>query len=95
MKLTTRLVRNISFATMMAVMLLVRQEPALAAVCGPYWCESACLMEGGFWAGRGCDEPCPDPEAGCGGVGPSCNELCQWCNEGQGWVCGPLGGGLL
>jgi hypothetical protein len=95
MKVTTRLIRNISFATMMAVILLVRQEPALAVECGPYPCGSACLMQGGYLGGRGCDGPCQPESAGCGGVDPSCSEFCQWCNEQEGWVCGPLGGGGL
>jgi hypothetical protein len=94
MKLTTRLIRNISFATMVAVILLVRQEPALAAECGPYLCSSACQMQGGYLGGRGCDEgSCADPSVGCiGAMNGTCTEHCEYCN-GQ-WTCGPIGAGL-
>lgn len=94
MKVTTRLIRNLSFVILVAVVFVAKQESALAVVCGPYWCGSACDMAGGYFSGRGCDGPCEPASAGCGGVDMSCNELCIWCNEQQGWVCGPIGSGL-
>jgi hypothetical protein len=91
MRLSTRLVRNVSFAAMMAVVLLFRQQPIQAAECGPYYCYSACQMQGGYIGWRGCQGGSCDPETmGCGGNGDGCNEFCMYCD--LQWICGPIGG---
>jgi len=90
MKLTTRLLRNLSFVIMLAVIPLVGEVPAFAVVCGPYFCTEGCGGQGVWMSFRGCDEgSCPGGET-CTAIPPSCNELCMQCpGEGQ-WDCGPI-----
>jgi len=85
MKLTTRLVRNISFATMVAVMPLVQQVPVFAEGCGPYWCESFCAFQGGHIYWRNCDAGSCTATPPCGGFGENCYDYCIYC-DGE-WTC--------
>jgi len=87
MTLTTRAVRNISFAAMLAVMLLVQQVPAFAGdTCGPEYCGSLCSMQGGYLAYTECD-PGSCNGSGCAIGGDNCEEVCIWCNGEEMWVC--------
>jgi hypothetical protein len=51
MKLTTRTIRNASFATMLAVMPLAQQEPLFAEDCGPTGCRVCVRSAGGTSTG--------------------------------------------
>jgi hypothetical protein len=85
MKLTTRLVRNISFAIMLAVIPLAQQEPAFAATCGPYWCGSLCSQQGGYIVWRGCDPG--SCTGGLCGFGENCYDYCIMCSGESEWTC--------
>jgi hypothetical protein len=82
MKLTTRSLRNISFATMLAVLPLAQQVPVFAEGCGPYWLQSLCSGSGGYLYWRGCDSgSCVEPIGGS-----NCYDYCISCN-GQPYDC--------
>ena len=90
MKLTTRSVRNISFAILLAVLPLIQQVPAFAEFCGPYWLQDLCPPEGGYITWRGCDAgSCIE---GFGGA--HCYDFCIACAGETKWDCLLPSGGL-
>jgi hypothetical protein len=85
MDLTTRSLRNVSFAAMAAAAVFAQQEHLYAASCSSEYCASACASQGngGYFAGDDCTLPCG---SGCGRA-ITCHWQCNWCDDGQGWIC--------
>ena len=84
MRLDTKMVRNLGFVGMLAVLPLA-QSKVLAIDCGgPDWCASLCPLEGtGGWIYQhGCTE-CNG--SGCTCCGSGCADWCGYC--GGSWSC--------